>query len=80
MIGVYLAMSLRYGWSKSANLLFAVGLCGGFTTFSAYSAEVVRLLEQRQLVPAAGYFLATNILCIVACFAGMQVTRWIATR
>ena len=74
-LGAFVALALVHGWSHNWRLFFAVGLCGGFTTFSAYSAEMVRLLEERQWTSAAGYILLSNVLCISACFAGAHLAR-----
>lgn len=57
-----LAMGLVMGWvgrqgagGESVRLFLAVGLLGGFTTFSAFSMELIGLLEKRDLLAAFGY-------------------------
>ncbi|QVL32757.1 fluoride efflux transporter CrcB [Telmatocola sphagniphila] len=48
--------------------LLATGVCGGFTTFSAFSLEVFELIEQKRLAMAITYALA-SLHCGVLGFA-----------
>lgn len=57
-----LAMGALMGWfarggqeSEALRLAIGVGLLGGFTTFSAFSAELVTLTYRGQLLMAFGY-------------------------
>ena len=52
-----------------------VGVLGGFTTFSAFSLETALMVERRELVSAGGYALASVVLCVLAVFAGLMLTR-----
>jgi len=51
------------------------GCLGAFTTFSAFSLDVMGLLERQQLTSAAAYILASVILSLLAAFAGLMITR-----
>ena len=73
-VGGALLMGLVMGWlgrpagaGEPVRLFVAVGLLGGFTTFSAFSFELVTLLEKRELMAAAGY-LSGSVLGGVAAF------------
>ncbi|MEM6585745.1 MAG: fluoride efflux transporter CrcB [Pseudomonadota bacterium] len=67
-----LLMGLLFGWfflndggTESQRLLFAVGMLGGFTTFSAFSLEII-LLIQRGALGLALAFIAASVLAGVA--------------
>lgn len=51
-----------------------VGVLGGFTTFSTYVTDALRLALSAPLA-ALGYLLATVLCCLLAVFVGMTATR-----
>lgn len=51
-------------------LFLRVGLCGGFTTFSTFSAETLALLEQGAVGTALLYALISLVLCVLAAYLG----------
>jgi len=61
------------------RLLLGVGVLGGFTTFSAYSLEIVMMIERRAYLQAVTYSLGSVVLSVSALFIGMiLVRRWLA--
>ncbi|WP_299863864.1 fluoride efflux transporter CrcB [uncultured Hoeflea sp.] len=77
-----LAMGLLIAWlaRRSAGdldlrLLLATGFLGGFTTFSAFSLDVVALYERGALTAAAAYVMASVTLSILALFGGLWLAR-----
>lgn len=74
-LGLFMALALGHGWSQNWRLFAAVGVCGGYTTFSTYSSDVIRLFEERRVWEGVGYCLASNVLSIGACFAGVHLAR-----
>jgi len=58
-----------------ARAFIAIGFCGGFTTFSTFSYEAVRLLEDGEGSRAALYILASVVLSIGAGFIGLVAAR-----
>lgn len=76
LIGIILAFSIReesflYNW----KLFLATGLCGGFTTFSAFSLENMTLLQNGKYGLAIFYIAASVILGIAAAFAGFRMVQ-----
>ncbi|MBU3969329.1 MAG: CrcB family protein, partial [Alphaproteobacteria bacterium] len=60
---------------ESIRLFAAVGVLGGFTTFSAFSLEAALMIERRQLAMAGGYVAASVALSVLALFIGLMVAR-----
>jgi CrcB protein len=60
---------------EKLRLLLGVGVLGGFTTFSAYSLEVVVMIERRAWLQAATYSLGSVVLSVAALFAGLWLIR-----
>jgi len=52
-----------------------IGFCGGFTTFSTFSYEAARLIEDGSLGRAALYMGASVLLSVGAAFAGFAIAR-----
>jgi CrcB protein len=72
----WLALAGRGGeMSADIRLFGAVGLLGGFTTFSAFSLELAEMVERRDLALAFGYAAGSVLLCLAAVFAGLFIAR-----
>lgn len=69
------ALTARLGPEhEQLRLLLSVGVLGGFTTFSAFSLESLRLMEQSAGL-AIIYIAASVALSIGACWAGFMLGR-----
>ncbi len=77
LIGVALALVIgKAAFADPAwRLLLIVGVLGGYTTFSAFAAETVGLMEDGRLGAAVTYVVTTNVLSILACIAGLAIGR-----
>ncbi len=56
--------------SEHMRLFVMVGICGGFTTFSAFSLQTVDLLRFGQTVPALAYVVASVVLSLLGTLLG----------
>ncbi|PJZ68767.1 hypothetical protein CH373_03675 [Leptospira perolatii] len=54
-----------------------VGFLGGFTTFSTFCLEIVRLLESGNFLLAIGYFFLSNLFGVLFCLAGVALGRFL---
>ena len=45
LIGAAIPAGMAHGWSDTARLALTVGLLGGFTTYSSFNHETIRLIQ-----------------------------------
>jgi CrcB protein len=69
------AIALRFSGSVELRTFLATGILGGFTTFSAFSADVVALASRGDGLAAAVYAAASVALSICAMAAGVVLAR-----
>lgn len=66
------------GWGDGARLFLAVGVLGGFTTFSAFSLDSIVLIERGQWVAAFGYVFVSVLASLAAIGVGLLLMRGVA--
>ena len=69
LIGLFMAACTNGDW----KLMLTVGLCGGFTTYSTFSAQSLEMLRSENYLNAGAYILGTVVLCLLFVWAGMYV-------
>jgi CrcB protein len=74
-IGV-IAGAIDRGFSVSSSIRIAimVGFLGGFTTFSSFALEAVRLMQGTQWTLGVGYVLVSNFAGLLAVLLGYQLS------
>ena len=71
LIGLFYGLSVKQDWmTPNMRLLLMTGLCGGFTTFSAFTLEGMNLLNNQQLVLFLLYFAISVVVGLSATFLG----------
>jgi CrcB protein len=60
------------------RVFLVVGVLGGFTTFSSFTMETLRLADQSELWRAGAYVAASFVLAIAATALGIGAGRSIA--
>ena len=74
IIGLLFAIGIKEeGLSANWKLFLATGICGGFTTFSAFSLENMGLLQSGKIGMAITYIIVSIVLGIIATFLGYQL-------
>jgi len=73
----YLSWVLLNKWQMSTEtqIIVLTGFLGGFTTFSAFSLEVVTMLNEGFSARALWYVLASVVLSIAMCLCGLLLAK-----
>ncbi len=78
MIGIfYVVFAEKVSLDVHWRPLVMVGFIGAMTTFSSFSLEALLLFEQGLYNTALLYIVSSVLLCVMATYAGMQITRLI---
>jgi CrcB protein len=76
LIGVLLTLlTERWIGDPAWRLVIIIGFLGGYTTFSSYTFEAVRLFQDGQAFRALTYVVGSNVLGLLACYAGIVLAR-----
>ncbi len=74
IIGVVWALFNAKGLQAWLPLVMT-GFLGGFTTFSAFSLDTLRLVEAGRLAAAGGYVMGSVLLSLLACAIGLWIAK-----
>jgi CrcB protein len=73
-IGMIFALAPRDGW----QLFLMTGVLGGFTTFSAFSLDALKLIQAGQAPLAGAYVLGSVALSLAGVALGVALARGLA--
>ncbi len=75
-IGWYAGLSpTRHPPSADMRAFVMAGLCGGFTTFSAFSLQTLELLREGRTLAAGTNVLVSVVICVAATTLGLAIGR-----
>ena len=79
-MGVLVGVLAKYtpNYQNEIRLFVAVGLFGGFTTFSSFSLDAIALIERGDVLLAGVYIVGSVLLSIAGLWMGMLAMRVIA--
>lgn len=73
VIGLFAALTAPEGSWPAPPLwrqFFMTGICGGYTTFSAFSLQTLGLLREREYISAGANIVLSIVLCLLAVWLG----------
>lgn len=73
ILGYLISQVLNKNLSHSYQLLLMTGFCGGFSTFSTFSAESFKLIENGQSTIAFAYMFLSIAICLGAIWMGIKI-------
>ena len=76
LIGIFWGISLKsFETNENWKLFLMTGLCGGFTTFSAFTLEGIGLLKEQKLALFFLYVAGSVLVGLAATYLGMKLSR-----
>ncbi len=73
-LGVLTGLGLYHAFPKTDRVLLGTGFCGAYTTFSTFTFETLRLVEEGAMWEAFTNALSTLVVCGAAAAVGLAVT------
>lgn len=73
ILGILMGFELKNNIQTSSSLFFATGFCGGFSTFSTFSNESLKLFENQQYGLGLLYIGSSVILGLIAIYLGIKL-------
>ncbi len=74
-IGFLFGFFLKNNLTNESWKFLAIGVCGGFTTFSAFSLEGFQLIQQQRYIIFLLYFLLSIVMGLAATLLGYALTK-----
>lgn len=76
LIGIFWGLTFKsYAANESWKLFLMTGICGGFTTFSAFTLESIGLLKEQRTGLFFLYIAGSVLLGLLATYTGMKISR-----
>ncbi len=78
MIGLFIYLIQTKNLSEELiRYFFIIGVLGSFTTFSAFSLEVVDLIINNKLLLSFIYIFSSLVFCLIAAYVGLNINKMI---
>jgi CrcB protein len=78
LLGLFMGYALQSASiGPEMRLFLTTGFCGGYTTFSTFTYETARLIEDSAYGRATWYVGSSLIVSLVAMFMGLALAHWL---
>jgi len=75
VIGLFMGLMTGLNWNPNWRLFCAIGILGGYTTYSSFAYESIGLLGNRQYIAALLYIEGTALLTVFGAWLGLVASR-----
>ncbi len=76
LIGLFYGLSDKYNWfTPELRLFVTTGFCGGFTTFSSFAFENIKLLQTSEYLNFVMYSIGSFAFGLLAVFGGLAISK-----
>lgn len=76
LIGLFWGISFKgFDTNEQWKLFLMTGICGGFTTFSAFTLEGIGLIREDKTLLFFLYIIGSVVVGLIATYIGMKLTR-----
>jgi CrcB protein len=73
ILGLVLGYQAKHGLSQEFKSLLVIGFCGGFSTFSTFSYELLNYIQKGEYMLGVGYLLLSVIISIILIIIGTKL-------
>jgi CrcB protein len=77
LIGLFMGLSGGLIWNPNWRLFVALGILGGYTTFSTFGYEAVVMLQQKEYSRALFYIEGSALLSVLGAWLGIVLSRMV---
>lgn len=76
---LYILFMEKTNFNNTLGLALTVGFCGAFTTFSTFSLEIFKLIENQQILQSLIYIIMSVVIGLISVILGIQSAKFLLT-
>lgn len=74
---LYILFLEKANMNNNLGLALTVGFCGAFTTFSTFSLEIFKLIENQQIIQSFLYIILSVIIGLLSVIIGIHCAKFL---
>lgn len=74
---LYILFLEKTNMNSNLGLALTVGFCGAFTTFSTFSLEIFKLIENQQIIQSFLYIILSVIIGLLSVIIGINCAKFL---